>query len=177
MRQEIKSAEFVDNTAICKLFIYCSRLEYGLAGNLMAKGLGLDGHVIVCGYGVVGQKVIEVLTERNISFMVIENDPKKVEHLKELGYNVVEGDATLSRVLKIAGIETAKAIAVVLDDDAKTLFTVLAAHDMNKRLFIAARANDEFVREKLVEVGADYIVMPQRTASKEIVSEIMKSKE
>lgn len=140
----------------------------------MVKGLGMEGHVIVCGYGIVGQKVVEVLSERNINFVVIELDPKKVEHLKELGCTVIEGDATYSRVLKSAGIENAKAIAIVLDDDAKNLFTVLAAHDLNKRLFITARANDEFVREKLIEAGADYIVMPQKTASKEIVAEIVK---
>ncbi len=142
----------------------------------MVKGLGLEGHVIVCGYGVVGQKVVDVLLEHKISFIVIEIDPKRAEHLRELGHNVIEGDATYSKVLKSAGIENAKAIAVVLDDDAKNLFTVLAAHDLNKKLFIAARANDEFVREKLVEVGADYIVMPQRTASKEIVNEITRAK-
>ena len=132
----------------------------------------IEGHVIVCGYGVVGQKVVDVLLNHNISFTIIENDAKKVEHVKSLGYRVVEGDATYSKVLKSAGIETAKALAIVLDDDAKNLFTVLAAHDLNKRLFIVARANDEFVREKLIEAGADYIVMPQRTASKEIVAEI-----
>ncbi len=142
----------------------------------MMSEIGFEGHVIVCGYGVVGQKVVDVLIEHGIHFVVIDNDAKKVERLKELGYNVIEGDATVSRVLKRAGIDKAKAIAVVLDNDAKSLFTVLAAHDINKRLFIAARANDEFVREKLVEVGADYIVMPQRTASKEIVNEITKYK-
>jgi len=142
----------------------------------MVKGLGFEGHVIVCGCGVVGQKVVDVLAERNIHFIAIEIDPKKVERLKEQGYNVIEGDATYSRTLKSAGIENAKAIAVVIDDDAKNLFTVLAAHDLNKKLFIAARANDEFVREKLIEAGADYVVMPQRTASKEIVSEINKAK-
>ncbi len=142
----------------------------------MARGLSLEGHVIVCGYGTVGQKVIDVLYEHSVRFVVIELDPKKVEHLKELGYNVVEGDATYSKVLKSAGIDNAKAIAVVMDDDAKNLFTVLAAHDINKHLFIAARANDEFVREKLIEAGADYIVMPQRAASKEIVSELLKTK-
>jgi voltage-gated potassium channel Kch len=141
----------------------------------MVRGTGLENHVIVCGYGVVGQKVVDVLVQRNVQFAIIELDPKKVQHIRELGYRVVEGDATYSRVLKEVGIETAKAIAVVLDDDAKNLFTVLAAHDLNKNLFIAARANDEFVREKLIEAGADYIVMPQRTASKEIISELKKS--
>jgi voltage-gated potassium channel Kch len=49
---------------------------------------------------------------------------------------------------------------------------VLTARDLNKKLFIAARANDEFVREKLIEAGADYIVMPQRAASAEILKEL-----
>ncbi len=142
----------------------------------MARISSMEGHVIVCGYGTVGQKVIEVLYEHGVRFVVIEIDPKKIEHLKELGYNVIEGDATISKTLKSAGIDTAKAIAVVMDDDAKNLFTVLAAHDINKRLFVATRANDDFVREKLIEAGADYIVMPQRTASKEILSELLKTK-
>jgi voltage-gated potassium channel Kch len=142
----------------------------------MANGTGLENHVIVCGYGVVGQKVVEVLLEHNMDFIIIELDQRKIERIKELGHNVIDGDATHSKVLKSAGIENAKAIAVTLDDDAKNLFTVLAAHDLNKRLFIAARANDEFVRQKLIDVGADYIVMPQRTASNEIISEIKKVK-
>jgi len=136
--------------------------------------LDLKGHAIVCGYGIVGQKVVDVLEERNMKFIIIDMDPKKVERIRELGYNVLEGDATHSRTLKAAKIDVAKAIAIVLDDDAKTLFTVLTARDLNKKIFIAARANDEFVREKLIEAGADYIVMPQKAASNEIVKELLK---
>ena len=142
----------------------------------MAKGLGFEDHVIVCGFGTVGQKVVDILTDKNVRFVIVENDPKKIEHLKMMGYTVIEGDATYSRTLKSAGIENAKAIAIVMDDDAKNLFTVLAARDLNKNIFIATRANDEFVREKLIEAGADYIVMPHIAASKEIVSELFKSK-
>lgn len=57
----------------------------------MVKGIGLEGHVIVCGYGVVGQKVVDVLLEHNMRFVIIESDPKKVEHLREQGYSVIEG--------------------------------------------------------------------------------------
>ena len=138
----------------------------------MPKATG--GHVIVCGYGTLGEKVVDVLSGHNISFILIEIDPKKVEKARQLGYNVVEGDATRSQILKSANITSAKAIAVALDDDAKNLFTVLTARDLNKNLFIAARANDDFVREKLIEAGADYIVMPQRAASREIVNELLK---
>ena len=134
----------------------------------------LSNHVIVCGYGRVGEKVVETLIARGIKFVVIEIDPKKCSRIRELSYTVVEGDATQSRNLREAGIESASAIAVAIDDDAKNLFTVLTARDLNKKLFIAAWANEEFVREKLVEAGADYIVMPQRAASAEIIKELEK---
>ena len=75
-------------------------------------------------------------------------------------------------VLKAASIVTAKAIAIVMDDDAKNLFTILTARDINKNIFIATRANDEFLREKLIEAGADYVIMPQKSASKEILKEL-----
>jgi voltage-gated potassium channel len=139
---------------------------------MATKFPGIKNHIIVCGYGVVGQKIVDVIIEKNIPFVVIDIDEKSIEHAKELGYKTVLGDATLSKVLKDASVDTAKAIAVAMDNDAKNLFTVLTARDLNKHIFIATRANDDFVREKLVEAGADYIVMPQKSASKEIIKEL-----
>jgi voltage-gated potassium channel len=133
-----------------------------------------EGHVIVCGYGIVGTKIVEQLLEKGVSFVIIEIDSTKAERLRGMGYNVVLGDATKASVLREAGIEGAKAIAVVLDNDAKNLFTVITARDMRKNIYIATRANDAFVKEKLVEAGANQIVMPQVTACKEILKEISK---
>ena len=141
---------------------------------MASKFPGLKNHVIVCGFGAVGQKVVDVLLENNNLFVIIEIDQKIAQKIAELGHKVINEDATLSKSLKEAGIENAKAIAIVMDNDAKNLFCVLTARDLNKNVFIATRANDEFVREKLVEAGADFIVMPQKSASKEIVKELFK---
>ncbi len=132
----------------------------------------LFNHVIVCGCGIVGQRIVDILKENSVDFVIIEIDPEKAKELKERGYKVIVGDATLSSVLKSASIETAKAIAAVVDNDAKNLFTVLTARDLNKSVFIATRANDDFLREKLSEAGADYVIMPQKSASKEILKEL-----
>ena len=134
----------------------------------------LTGHTIVCGYGVVGQRIVATLIEHGIKFVVVEYDPDVVKKGIEKGYAVIEGDATSSRVLKGAGITNARAIAIAMDNDAKNLFAVLTARDLNKDIFIATRANDKLVREKMIEAGADYIVMPQNSASDEIVAEITK---
>ncbi|MEM3227913.1 MAG: NAD(P)-binding protein [Candidatus Micrarchaeaceae archaeon] len=136
--------------------------------------LQISDHAIVCGYGIVGEKVVESLLNKGVKFVIIENDAQKVEKIKELGYNVVNGDATTSRALKEASIETAKAVAVAMDNDAKDLFAVLTARDLNQKAFIATRASDQFVKEKLIEAGADYVVLPQKSASKEILDEILK---
>lgn len=141
---------------------------------MAVKFPGLKDHVIVCGFGSVGQKIVDVLVDKRVPFVVIEMDLAKTERIRELDYKVINGDATLSRTLKDAGIESAKSIAMAMDNDAKNLFGVLTARDLSKKVFIATRANDEFVREKLVEAGADYIVMPQKTASKEIIRELTK---
>ena len=135
---------------------------------------GLKDHVIICGYGTVGQKTVEVLVENNVPFVIIDMNEAVAAKAKELNYKTITADATLSKTLKEASIETAKAIAIVMDNDAKNLFTVLTAKDLNKGIFVATRANDDFVREKLVEAGADYIVMPHKSASKEIVKELFK---
>ncbi len=132
----------------------------------------LFNHVIVCGCGIVGQRIAEVLKQNSIEFIVVELDAEKARELREKGYKVIAGDATFSNVLKSAYIETARAIAVVMDNDAKNLFAVLTARDLNKHIFIATRANDDFLKEKLNEAGADYVIMPQKSASKEILKEL-----
>ena len=84
-------------------------------------------HIIICGYGVVGQKIGEVLGEHMIDFVVVDNNDSLTSKLEEQELKVIRGDATSSKTLKEAGIVGAKAIAVVMDNDAKNLFSVLTA--------------------------------------------------
>ena len=135
----------------------------------------LKDHVIICGFGIVGEKIADILNEYKIPFIVIEVDEKKIEQLKKYDYNFIEGSAMKSKNLKDANIKSAKAIAVVMDDEAKNLFTVITAKDINKDIFIATRTNDLLIKDRIIEAGANYVVMPQKIASKEIIDEIIKS--
>ncbi|MGC8648739.1 MAG: NAD-binding protein [Candidatus Micrarchaeia archaeon] len=140
----------------------------------MIKYHELKNHTIICGYGIVGEKIAEILKERNIPFVIIDSDQKVIEKAEAQEIKAIYGDATGSKTLKEAAIEFAKTIAIVMDDDAKNLLTTLTARDLNRDIFIATRANSDFAREKLIEGGANYIVMPQKVASKEILKEIFK---
>jgi voltage-gated potassium channel len=142
----------------------------------MVKYPELRNHTIICGYGIVGEKIAEILKDRNIPFIIIDSNQTIVEKAELLGIKAICGDATGSKALKEASIEFAKTIAIVMDDDAKNLLTTLTARDLNKDIFIATRANSDFAREKLIEGGANYIVMPQKVAAKEILKELFKEK-
>ncbi|MGC8572079.1 MAG: NAD-binding protein [Candidatus Micrarchaeia archaeon] len=144
---------------------------------MLLKSSELKEHVIICGYGIVGQKISDILLEHNIPFIIIDTNPKIIERAKELGIKAIEGDATSSKVLSAASIEDAKAIAIVMDNDAKNLLSTLTARDLNKNIFIASRASNEFLRNKLIEGGANYVVMTNKAASREILKELLSSKQ
>ncbi len=134
----------------------------------------LKNHAIVCGYGLVGERIIDTLVQYGIPCVVIEIDPKRAEQLRSRGITAIEGDATASKTLKEAGIATAKVIAVAMDNDAKNLLCVITAKSLNPRVVIATRANDEFIKEKLSDAGADYIATPAKSATNELFKELAK---
>ncbi|MDE1762266.1 MAG: NAD-binding protein [Candidatus Micrarchaeota archaeon] len=131
-------------------------------------------HVIVCGFGIVGERVVEILQQNKVKLVVVEKDAKKIEFLEDREIPVVVGDATSSKTLKDAGIAGARAIAVVMDDDAKNLFTVITAKSLNPKIIIATRANNEFIKSRLESAGASFIATPNISASTELFDEIVK---
>jgi len=135
---------------------------------------GYKDHVIVCGYGIVGERIVDILLEQKVNVVVIEIDHKKVELLRDRGIPVVEGDATTSKALKEAGIADAKAIAIAIDDDAKNLFATITAKSLNENIIIATRANDELFETKLIDAGANFVATPNKSASDELFNEIIK---
>ncbi len=140
----------------------------------MAVDESLEGHVIVCGYGLVGERVVDILLEHRVKVVVIEIDSAKVQALIERGVDVIKGDATSSKVLRDAGVERAKAIAIVMDDDAKNLFSIITAKDLNDKIIIATRANDEGMIERFKDAGAAFIATPAKSASDELFKELSK---
>ncbi len=134
----------------------------------------MDNRVIVCGFGAVGKKVADVLKDHDMKVLVIELDPFQKDNIRELGYDVLIGDATSAQTLKKANIKTARAIVAAIDNDAKNLFIVLTAHQLNNDIFIATRTKDEMVTEKFTEAGANYIVNSLKSATNEIMNELLK---
>jgi voltage-gated potassium channel len=142
----------------------------------MKKTESLEGHVIVCGYGKIGEKVCEVLDEAKREYVVIEQNPTIAKLLMEMKINVVEGDATHSRILKMARIEKAKGLVTTFGSDTNNVFVILTARELNPDLLIASRAVSEEVVSKMHRAGASIVVLPEVVGGMELGKEMVRRK-
>lgn len=120
----------------------------------------LKDHYIVCGYGRMGRYICEELTSAKVKFIVIDNEPDKIERLINMNYLYLNGDATSDEILTTAGVIKAKGLVAVLSNDAENVFTTLSAKALNQNLYVVARAVEEGTESKLKKAGANRVVKP-----------------
>ena len=65
----------------------------------------MENHVILCGYGRVGQEISNQIKTQNIPIIVVESDEDRKKIAEENGLEVLCADATLDETLKLAGLE------------------------------------------------------------------------
>ena len=141
-------------------------LERTLGVRRMSRQIDkLRDHVIICGMGRSGRNLAVNLKNRRRDFVLVDNDDEKIEEATELGFAVIDGDATDEVVLRRAGIDHAQALVSVLPSDANNVFITLTAREMNPDLLIIANAEQESTAKKLHQAGAQKVVMPARVSA------------
>ncbi|MGB8707347.1 MAG: NAD-binding protein [Dehalococcoidia bacterium] len=126
-----------------------------------AKIKRLNNHFILCGYGRVGQAIANIFRQQEVKFVVIERDTEAINKAQQAGCLTIHSDATKDESLKQARIDTARGIIIALGDDAASIYTTLAVHELNAKLPIVARASNEDAERKLQQAGADRVVAPE----------------
>ncbi len=131
----------------------------------------LKGHVIVCGYGRVGQQTVKDLLIHNQKVLVMEVDEKAIENIKQnksLFY--MQGDSTDEINLEMANITESKAIITTLPSDSDNMFVVLTAKEMCNKTLIISRASNPRNAKKLKIAGAANVIMPDTLGGSHMAS-------
>lgn len=124
----------------------------------------LDNHVIVCGFGRYGREISEHFFAHNQPFVVIEENPDKIEMMRQSERKIlfIEADATTDEALLAAGIKKAGCFVTALPGDAENVFTVLTARQLNPDLNIISRSVNSKSIKKLELAGANHVVTPEQ---------------
>jgi voltage-gated potassium channel len=151
-------------------YILTSMVRYILEGEfgirigrqrMEAKIKRLNSHFILCGYGRVGEAIANILREQDAKFVIIDRDKQAINKAQQEGYLTITGDATKDESLEQARIDSARGIIIAFGDDGSTIYTTLAAKELNASLPIVARASNEDADRKLQQAGADRVVAPE----------------
>ena len=120
----------------------------------------LNEHYILGGFGRVDRQVAQEFAADGVPFLIIDQDPQKVEECIEKGYPALLGEASEDDTLEEAGIRRARGLIAAVNSGADNVFVVLSARKINPNLYIVARASSDESASKLQIAGADRTLSP-----------------
>jgi Trk K+ transport system NAD-binding subunit len=138
-------------TAIVTNYLIRARLGQALEIRRIPDG----GHLVVCGMGNVGFRVVEELLRRDESVVVIERSPDNhfAATARRLGVGLITGDATVPEVLRQANVARARAILAVTDNELANLEIALLAREQNPKQRVVLRLADPQLAQMLREAA------------------------
>ncbi|MCY1275856.1 Glutathione-regulated potassium-efflux system protein KefC [compost metagenome] len=118
----------------------------------------LDQHVVICGYGRVGQSIGRFLRREKITYIALDDDPVRVREADAGEHCVHYGDSRRAELLEAMGLARARLLVVAVDDSQATLHIVQQAYRLNPALPILVRTRDTSHLHELQQAGATEVV-------------------
>ncbi len=116
---------------------------------------GLEGTVLIVGFGRVGQVMSQLLLARGVDVSIIDTNVEMIRSAEEFGFKVYYGDGTRLDVLRSSGADEAKAIAVCVNDRAAVDRVVELCKSEFPNASLVVRSFDRQHAHDLIEKGVD----------------------
>lgn len=133
----------------------------------------LTNHVVVAGYGRVGQTLVRMLYFQGYRILVVDNNEAALQTLREQNISYLFGDASSRLVLEKANLTHAKAMAITLPDPMATRLTLKRALSMAPDLDVTVRAHVNSEIDSLYQLGAQEVVQPEFEAALEMGAHLL----
>ncbi len=130
----------------------------GAAAALGHETRELRDHVVIAGFGRVGQTLALLLESRLVPYLALDLDAERVAEARRRELPVYFGDASRAEVLRAAGIEQARMAAITLDQPDAAARSVQVLRAMSPELPVLVRARDVAQAEQLAGAGATEVV-------------------
>jgi CPA2 family monovalent cation:H+ antiporter-2 len=133
----------------------------------------LKNHVVVCGYGRIGQGIVTLLQAKGYPVLVIEEAESKVQILRSQNIPYLYGNCASLLVLEKAEIDQARSMLIAISDPIATRLAVQRAVSISPAIDIVARADKDADIDTLYQLGAKEVVHPTFEASLELSTHLL----
>lgn len=125
---------------------------------ISALNAELHGHVVICGYGRVGQSIGRFLRREQQRFVALDDDPVRVREAAAGESCVHYGDSRRGDLLSAVGLERARLLVVAVDKTDIALLILKEARRLSATVPILVRTRDDSQLAELKEAGANEVV-------------------
>jgi monovalent cation:H+ antiporter-2, CPA2 family len=121
-----------------------------------------EDHVVIVGFGRVGETIGRAFDRAGIRYLIIEQDREMLEALRARGHQVVFGDAARSAILLHAGVPRARLLVIASPGAYQTRHMLRVARELSPDIEIVARTHSESERRRLESLGVSRAVVGER---------------
>lgn len=131
---------------------------------------GIKNHIIVCGYSLLGQKIVKNLREQGISYVAIEHDRNHVKHGHDIGDIVFFGNAASKHMLHSVYLKDAIAVIIAIDNDDKVRLITEAIKDIDKAINVVVKVQNKAQIEEFKDLKIDSFVNENELVALELLN-------
>jgi len=135
--------------------------------------IGQREHVILCGFGRVGQNVARVLESQGFEYIALDLDPARIAAARTVGDPVIFGDSADEDLLTKVGLTTASAVVVSFSDPGTSIGILRSVRRLRPDMPVLVRTADDARIQELREAGATEVVPETFEASLMLVSHVL----
>lgn len=133
----------------------------------------LEDHVIICGFGRVGQTVSRFLKQESIDFVAIDIDPLRTKTAREAGENVLFGSSRQTELLTAAHLSKAKLVVIAFGEDKQSVEVIQKVRSLAPSVPILVRTRNDDQLDMLYDAGANEVVPESLEGSLMLVSQVL----
>src|SRR3984893_13843879 len=130
-------------------------------------------HVILCGFGRVGQNVGRVLESQGFEYIAIDLDPARIRAARQAGDPVLYGDSSDEEMLSKAGLDHASAVVISFSDPRTSIGILHSIRRLRPQAPVLVRTQDDGRLKELQDAGATDVVPETFEASLMLVSHVL----
>jgi glutathione-regulated potassium-efflux system protein KefB len=133
-----------------------------------------EGHVVIAGFGRVGQIVARILFAKKIPLTALDSDPEQVDAVRKFGARIFYGDASRPEILEAAQTGKARAFVLAIDDVEASLRTARMVKQNYPHVPIYARSRHRRHTHQLMDLGVQVIRRETFLSSLDLTRELLR---
>ena len=139
----------------------------------LPQNITLKDHVIICGFGRIGQTVSRFLKQESIDFVAIDIDPLRTTKAREAGENVLFGSSRQAELLHAAHLSKAKLVVIAFGEDKQSIDVIQKVRSLSPDVPILVRTRNDDQLDELHAAGANEVVPESLEGSLMLVSQVL----